>query len=91
MENGEMRMLSDELRVVRIWHSGLERVGRTAVMDGKGWTHSSYGWERVGRTAVMDGKGWTHSSYGWERVDAQQCVPTTSQFHNFTNYYLLMI
>ena len=70
MENGEMRMLSDELRVVRLWHRGLERVGRTAVMD---W------------------KGWTHSSYGWERVDAQQCVPTTSQFHNFTNYYLLMI
>jgi len=31
MENGEMRMLSEELRVVRLWHSGLERVGRTAV------------------------------------------------------------
>ena len=81
MDNGEMRMLSDELRIVRLWHSGLERAGRTEVSDwkgldaqqcriGKGWMHSSVGLERVGRTAVSD----------WKGLDAQQCVPT-SLFH----------
>jgi len=57
METGEMRMLGGEWRVVRFWHSELEMVdaqqlwmgngGRTAVMDGKWWTHSSVGWERM--------------------------------------------
>jgi hypothetical protein len=62
MENGEMRMLSDELRVVRIWHSGLERVGRTAVSDWKGLDAQQLWMGKGGRTAVMDGKEWTHSS-----------------------------
>ena len=52
MGNGEMRMLSDELRVVRLWHSGLERAGRTAVSD----------WKALDAQQCRIGKGWTHSS-----------------------------
>jgi hypothetical protein len=79
-------MLGSEWRVVRFWHSELERVDAQRLWMGKG-----------GRTAVSDGKGWTHSSVGWERVDAQQCRMgkggrtavrpynfATSQFHSFT-------
>ena len=54
IENGEMRMLSDELRGVRLWHSGLERAGCVAVSVWKGLeTHSIAGFEKIGRTVVL--------------------------------------